>query len=77
MGIDPSQARLYAPRQPGYVLPMIRFVSSLLAASTPEIGSVAPDFTVKDTDGAEHTLSKMVESGNVILAFFPKAFTGG
>lgn len=41
------------------------------------MGQVAPDFTVKDIDGKEVTLSKLVEQGPVILAFFPKAFTGG
>ena len=43
----------------------------------PEVGSVAPDFTVKDTDGQSLTLSKLVERGPVEVAFFPKAFTAG
>lgn len=51
-------------------------VASLLSAA-PTVGSIAPDFTVKDIDGKELKLSKLVESGPVILAFFPKAFTGG
>ncbi len=51
-------------------------VSALLAAS-PGVGDVAPDFTVKDTDGVELTLSSLVERGPVVLAFFPKAFTPG
>jgi cytochrome oxidase Cu insertion factor (SCO1/SenC/PrrC family) len=37
----------------------------------------APDFTLADTDGRDVTLSRLLESGPVILAFFPKAFTGG
>jgi peroxiredoxin len=48
---------------------------SLLAA--PKVGDVAPDFTVTDVDGAELTLSSLVERGPVVLAFFPKAFTPG
>jgi len=48
---------------------------SLLAA--PKVGDVAPDFTVTDVDGATHALSAMVERGPVVLAFYPKAFTGG
>ncbi len=51
-------------------------VAALLSA-TPNVGELAPDFTVKDIDGKELTLSKLVEQGPVILAFFPKAFTGG
>jgi peroxiredoxin len=45
--------------------------------SAPAVGEVAPDFTVKDIDGNSLQLSKLVEQGPVILAFFPKAFTGG
>jgi peroxiredoxin len=49
----------------------------LLLASTPGVGDVAPDFTVKDVDGVELKLSSLVERGPVVLAFFPKAFTPG
>ena len=48
-----------------------------LLAATPNVGDAAPDFTVKDTDGRELTLSKLVQKGPVVLAFFPKAFSGG
>ena len=48
-----------------------------LFTASPAVGDVAPDFTVKDIDGKELTLSKLVEKGPVILAFFPKAYTGG
>jgi peroxiredoxin len=51
-------------------------VGTMLSA-TPNVGDVAPDFTVKDIDGNELTLSKLVEAGPVILAFFPKARTSG
>ncbi len=40
-------------------------------------GAKAPDFTLADTDGVTHTLSRLVESGPVVLAFFPRAFTPG
>ena len=40
-------------------------------------GDVAPDFDVVDTLGKRLQLSALVERGPVILAFFPKAFTGG
>jgi len=42
-----------------------------------EIGHTAPEFDVEDTDGHAHRLSEMVNTGPVILAFFPKAFTPG
>ena len=40
-------------------------------------GDTAPDFTLPDTQGGKVTLSKMLEKGPVIVAFFPKAFTPG
>lgn len=49
---------------------------SFLAAS-PTVGSTAPDFTARDTEGNTLTLSTLVERGPVVLAFYPKAFTPG
>jgi peroxiredoxin len=40
----------------------------------PSVGSVAPDFTLRSTAGAEVTLSAL-RGRNVLLAFFPLAFT--
>jgi peroxiredoxin len=51
-------------------------IASLLA-SIPTVGSVAPDFQVTDTEGKVHHLAELVKNENVILAFFPKAFTSG
>ncbi len=56
------------------ILPML---AGFLFGTTPNVGDVAPDFTATDTDGKAHTLSAMVKDGAVIVAFFPKAFTGG
>jgi peroxiredoxin len=50
---------------------------ALTLAAAPAVGERAPDFTVTDTDGVELTLSKLVERGPVVVAFFPKAFTPG
>jgi peroxiredoxin Q/BCP len=40
------------------------------------VGDVAPDFTLKASDGQTYTLSKL-KGKVVVLAWFPKAFTGG
>ncbi len=40
----------------------------------PPVGSPAPDFTLSSTSGADVTLSSL-RGGNVLLAFFPMAFT--
>ncbi len=37
----------------------------------------APDFTLNDSDGKPVALHDLLKQGPVILAFFPKAFTGG
>jgi peroxiredoxin len=44
------------------------------AASLPVVGSPAPDFTLPSTSGSEVTLSRL-KGKNVLLAFFPLAFT--
>src|SRR5918999_2737045 len=43
-------------------------------ASLPRAGAPAPDFTLPSTSGADITLSK-IRGRNVLLAFFPLAFT--
>jgi thioredoxin-dependent peroxiredoxin len=41
-----------------------------------KVGDVAPDFTLQASDGQTYTLSKL-RGKTVVLAWFPKAFTGG
>ena len=42
----------------------------------PQVGSTAPDFSAKSTSGETFTLSSLRGKKNVLLAFFPLAFTG-
>jgi glutaredoxin-dependent peroxiredoxin len=41
-----------------------------------EVGAKAPDFTLPNQDREPVTLSKQLEHGPVVLAFFPAAFSG-
>ncbi len=41
-----------------------------------EVGQPAPDFTLMGSDGQSYTLSDL-HGQHVVIAFFPKAFTGG
>ncbi len=41
------------------------------------VGDEAPDFTLPGTNGMDAKLSSFRGKKNVVLAFFPKAFTGG
>jgi peroxiredoxin len=40
-------------------------------------GDMAPDFTLNSTAGGKVTLSEFRGKSNVVLAFFPAAFSGG
>jgi cytochrome oxidase Cu insertion factor (SCO1/SenC/PrrC family) len=42
-----------------------------------EVGMAAPDFTLKNGDGVEYSLRDYLGKKNVVLAFYPKDFTGG
>src|SRR4051812_940056 len=50
------------------------------APATPtvvKVGDMAPDFSLQGTDGKTHKLSEYRGKTNVVLAWFPKAFTQG
>ena len=49
-------------------------MSDFSTATLPVIGAPAPDFTLASTSGTDVTLSKL-RGRNVLLAFFPLAFT--
>ena len=62
---------------PAIVITAAAALASAGAASAAlGVGDMAPDFTLPGSDG-ETTLSSFRGEQNVVLAFFPKAFTGG
>ena len=56
---------------------MFALLTVLMLSAAPAVGSVAPDFTAVDTEGKTLHLAELLKQGPVIVAFFPKAFTGG
>src|ERR1700682_4088598 len=44
--------------------------------NSPHVGDLAPDFSAASTSGSEVSLSSFRGKRNVLLAFFPLAFTG-
>jgi len=46
-----------------------------MTQAEPNVGTLAPDFTLPSTSGAPLTLSSLRGRQNVLLAFFPLAFT--
>ncbi len=51
--------------------------SFAVAADLPKVGDKAPDFEMKGSDGKTYTLKDFADKQAVIVAWFPKAFTGG
>ncbi len=49
-------------------------IGAATADTLPPVGSVAPDFTLPSTSGSDVTLSRL-RGKNVLVAFFPLAFT--
>ncbi len=47
------------------------------AAAELKVGDKAPDFELKGSDGKMHSLKEYKGKQAVVLAWFPKAFTGG
>lgn len=66
---------------------MKRILTSLLAAlaiafasvatADLKVGDVAPAFELKGSDGKTYKLSDFKDKQPVVVAWFPKAFTGG
>lgn len=48
-----------------------------MAEGMPKVGDRAPDFTLAGSDGKSYALSDFVGEREVVLAWFPKAFTPG
>ncbi len=42
-----------------------------------EVGDMAPNFSLQASDGKTYSLSEFTGKQPVVIAFFPKAFTGG
>jgi peroxiredoxin Q/BCP len=47
------------------------------ATKAPGVGDIAPAFTLSGSDGKPHSLADFKGKQAVVLAWFPKAFTGG
>jgi peroxiredoxin Q/BCP len=57
---------------------LLLLASAAPAFAPPKVGDPAPEFSLSGSDGKTYTLSGLLaETGGVVLAFFPKAFTPG
>lgn len=48
-----------------------------LDAAELKVGAKAPDFEMKGSDGKTYKLSQFKDKKAVVVAWYPKAFTGG
>jgi len=74
-----KQLRMIATAATAMAIGLLRIVGQPRGASRVELraGDVAPDFALEASDGRIYTLSQFIGHQAVVLAWFPKAFTGG
>ena len=53
------------------------FGMSSFAADGPSVGDTAPGFELPGTDGKTYDLASFAGQRAVVVAWYPKAFTGG
>jgi len=61
----------------GAALSLVTSVMAQTPAVELKAGDVAPAFSAPGSDGKTHTLAESKGKQAVVLAWFPKAFTGG
>lgn len=59
------------------VIAITLFLTSATALAAPAVGDAAPPFRLIGSDGKYYTLAQYTSKQPVVIAFFPKAFTGG
>ena len=56
---------------------MAVFATGILGAADLKVGDAAPDFALQGSDGKTYKLSEFRGEQAVVIAWYPKAFTGG
>ena len=56
---------------------MAGFATGILGAADLKVGDAAPDFALQGSDGKTYKLSEFRGKQAVVIAWYPKAFTGG
>jgi cytochrome oxidase Cu insertion factor (SCO1/SenC/PrrC family) len=61
---------------PALLLAVPALLTSTNATAVPGEGATAPNWTLQGSDGNQYSLTDF-RGKHVVIAFFPKAFTGG
>lgn len=59
------------------VLALIALLTMPMAALSLEVGDMAPDFKLPASDGKTYALEQFKGKQAIVIAWYPKAFTGG
>ena len=77
----PNKTYLITQKPLGWIIATLLLfllsVATNLTHASPKVGDIAPDFTLYASDGNQYQLSQFRGQQAVVIAFFPKAFTGG
>jgi thioredoxin-dependent peroxiredoxin len=73
---NPQEKRMKNSIRLMIVLAAMSLWTTVALAQELKVGDMAPDFTLKASDGKTYTLSSL-RGKTVVLAWFPKAFTAG
>lgn len=58
-------------------IPLCFIASMVWAVELPKVGDMAPEFQMKGSDGKVYSSKDFVGKKAVVIAWYPKAFTGG
>ncbi len=59
------------------IIAVLSVAASCLGATKMTVGKMAPDFELKGSDGKTYKLSSFKDKKAVVIAWYPRAFTGG
>ena len=68
---------LTRPIKLGIIMGLTSFILGSASAASLKIGDKAPDFSLTGSDGKTYKLSDFKGKSAVVVAWYPKAFTGG
>jgi peroxiredoxin Q/BCP len=72
-----ASASAFLARASALAAGLVLCVGTVVAAAELKVGDPAPDFSLQASDGKTYKLSDFKGKKPVVIAWFPKAFTGG